>query len=94
MSNWYIQVEEGVRDLVRYLRNQGINTTCSCHHDWYIQVDCEPEDLRHIWSLLAEYGLRQSEWRLVYRWEEVRRYLTIHLDVQRERMMALTERVK
>jgi hypothetical protein len=37
--NWYDNIEEPVRDLVKYLRNEGINTTCSCGHDMYIEGD-------------------------------------------------------
>lgn len=40
-NEWYDQwIEEGVRDLVRHLRNNGVNTECSCEHEGYIQCQC------------------------------------------------------
>lgn len=35
--DWYDNIEPEVRDLVKYLRNNGINTECSCGHEKYIQ---------------------------------------------------------
>lgn len=35
--HFYGDVEEGVREWVRLLRNAGLNTECSCHHEGYIQ---------------------------------------------------------
>ena len=40
--NWYeIHIEEPLRDLVRYLRNNGINTECCCAHDDPMYVQCQ-----------------------------------------------------
>ena len=37
-DDWYINnIEEPVRDIVRALRNNGVNTECSCGHDMTIQ---------------------------------------------------------
>jgi hypothetical protein len=39
-ANWYDDmIEEGVRDVVRMLRDNGFNTSCSCHHEMMIQID-------------------------------------------------------
>jgi len=93
--DWYTALEEGVRDLIFYLRNRGINTTCSCHHEWYIQVDCQAEDLRMMWSYLSEYGLRPEEFRFAYHWDHVHRYLHIMLDVgDGRRMRELAEEAR
>jgi hypothetical protein len=35
--NWYLNIESEVRDVVSHLRNNGINTECSCGHDMTIQ---------------------------------------------------------
>ncbi len=43
MANWYENIEEPVRELVRLLRDGGINTTCSCGHDMYVQADVLPD---------------------------------------------------
>jgi hypothetical protein len=38
MKDWYaLNIEEPVREVVRALRNRGINTECSCGHKLYIQ---------------------------------------------------------
>ena len=37
--DWYEEyIEEGVRDVVRLLRNNGFNTTWSCHHEMRVQI--------------------------------------------------------
>ena len=44
MTDWYTRnVEEPVRDLVRHLRNNGINTECSCGHEMTIQCQMIPD---------------------------------------------------
>lgn len=35
--DWYDNIEPGVRDVVKYLRDNGINTECSCEHEMSIQ---------------------------------------------------------
>ena len=43
-SDWYEKyIEPEVRDLVKYLRNNGINTECSCGHEKYIQCQYIPD---------------------------------------------------
>ncbi len=39
MSDWYEQIEEPIRPLVKLLRDNGINTTSSCGHKMYVQAD-------------------------------------------------------
>lgn len=42
--DWYdLNIEEPIRDLVRYLRDNGINTECSCGHEGYIQCQYLPD---------------------------------------------------
>jgi hypothetical protein len=58
-SSFYGSIEEGVRDAVCALRNAGINTECSCHHDGYIQcqsLDPTTEQQR-IFNVLTELGI-------------------------------------
>lgn len=58
-TEFYKNIEPGVRDLVRLLRDNGINTTSSCEHERYIQFDVwqdgDPELVR---SLLYHAGYR------------------------------------
>ena len=55
-NSFYLKIEEGVREWVYKLRNHGINTECSCHHDGYIQCQTlDPtEEIRIIKSVLME----------------------------------------
>ena len=60
---FYVEIEEGVREFVRSLRNAGINTRCSCHHDGYIQaesIDPSTEQLR-IYNVMREMGVKNWE---------------------------------
>lgn len=64
MSDWYAKnIESGVRDLVRHLRDNGINTECSCEghaagDQPYIQCQLIPDgnlkslhDLLFVWFI-------------------------------------------
>jgi len=61
--NWYNKnIEEPVRDLVKHLRNNGVNTVCSCGHEMYIQcefvLDGHPKDVHDLlWNYLDERGM-------------------------------------
>lgn len=63
MKNWYEEnIEEGIRDLVRYLRNNGINTECSCGHEKYIQCQYVTDGaIMVLDALLFNYGLQDYE---------------------------------
>ena len=39
MSDWYDNIEEPIRPLVRLLRNNGFNTFCSCGHEMWVELD-------------------------------------------------------
>lgn len=39
MNDFYSEIEEPIRDIVKYLRDNGINTICSCGHEMTIQAD-------------------------------------------------------
>lgn len=58
MSDWYAGIEKGIRQQVWLLRNNGINTTCSCEHEMYIEFDSysptEEKDI--IYNTLTENG--------------------------------------
>lgn len=60
-DDWYDRIEEPVREVVRRLRNAGINTTCSCGHDMYIECDTtldgEIMDIHNVlWHYFEETG--------------------------------------
>lgn len=57
MNDWYeINIEEEVRDIVKYLRNNGINTECSCGHEMYVQCQVTLDgSLKDIYDLVYCY---------------------------------------
>jgi hypothetical protein len=65
--DWYERcIEEPLREIVRRLRNEGINTTCSCAHASPMYIECHTtpgaEDLltihKTVWSCLHVMGKR------------------------------------
>jgi hypothetical protein len=76
--DWYAEkIEEPIRELVRVLRNNGINTTGSCGHEMYIQMEhyfqggCLGELHNVLYNYLTEHGL------------PVEYDITVHLEVER-----------
>lgn len=68
--NWYNQIEEPVRELVKLLRNNGFNTICSCGHnnpqpyvqmEWYIH-----QDIQRLYGLLWDNGYKNFELKLYW----------------------------
>jgi len=55
-TDWYDTIEEPVRNIVKMLRENGINTQCSCGHDMYIQCEFYPGyDTQHLHIILCNY---------------------------------------
>lgn len=60
-NEFYQGIEPGIRDAVRLLRDNGINTTCSCEHEMYIQFEGDShhfDTVRAIHHLLFSHGWR------------------------------------
>jgi hypothetical protein len=60
--DWYeLNIEEPIREIVRNLRNNGINTFCSCGHGMWIQ--CESVDqnteLNTIYCVFSELKIKK-----------------------------------
>ena len=53
------EIEPGVRKLVGCLREHGINTECSCHHEWYVQCQTlDPtSELRLIYNAMRDMAI-------------------------------------
>jgi len=70
-GDWYkTAIEPEVREIVRRLRNSGINTISSCGHEMWIQ--CETSDPSEEWKmvynvLVGDLGLK--DWTMKVRWE-------------------------
>jgi len=73
---WYeAHIEEGVRDIVKLLRDNGFNTTSSCHHENPMQIQCE-------YSQDGEIGRLHD---LIYNYLiEVERIVTFSIHVEHE----------
>ena len=56
--NWYDNVEPPIRKLVKLLRDNGFNTTCSCGHGMWVELDIyrHMDDLELLRNLLLEHG--------------------------------------
>ena len=56
MNSWYLQIEEPIRGIVKALRDNGINTTCSCGHEMWVEADlCPDGELFNIHTTLSCY---------------------------------------
>ena len=56
--SWYEEyIEEPIRPLVRLLRDNGFNTTSSCGHDMWVEMEfVDDSDIRTLQELLREGG--------------------------------------
>ena len=60
-GDWYDEyIEDPLKGIVRYLRNNGINTTCSCGHKMWIECYSHlghevPELHKLVWTYLHEH---------------------------------------
>jgi len=62
MTDWYEEnIEEGIRDVVKALRDNGINTTCSCEHEMWIEAETyDPSsELNTIFNVLVEKNIHE-----------------------------------
>lgn len=56
--DWYEQIEAHIRPIVKLLRDNGFNTTSSCHHDMTIDMDwLDPLDIQRLPVVLIENGI-------------------------------------
>jgi hypothetical protein len=62
MTDWYEEfIEPGIREIVRRLRNEGVNTTCSCEHIGEVEAEYSPDGVimqadNTVFNWLAEIG--------------------------------------
>jgi len=55
--DWYEEhIEEPVRGIVKTLRDNGFNTTCSCGHEMYVEGDLIADyELQRLHKILWDY---------------------------------------
>ena len=59
MTEFYENIEEPIRDLIRFLRDNGFNTTCSYGHKMYIELDfIDSSEIEQLFYLLFNNGYR------------------------------------
>jgi hypothetical protein len=60
LGEWYGKIEPGIRSVVRLLRDNGWNTTCSCEHEMYVDVDLlSMGDCERLATFLVMNGYRK-----------------------------------
>ena len=81
MDSWYERIEQPVRELVKLLRDNGFNTTCSCGHDKSIQMEWYgfEEEVRDLYNLLGQNGYKDFELRLFWPSSGIGRYIELRL---------------
>ncbi len=86
MRDWYAQIEEPVRGLVRLLRNNGFNTVCSCGHERYVQMEWYgfEEEVRRLYDLLCENGYGNFELHCVWPSSGIGRFMEVRLSKKKD----------
>lgn len=83
MPDWYDCIEPNIRDTVKLLRNNGINTVCSCHHSMMIEAESYVDgEVTEIANLLLEQG-----------WEDFRIELYVTADKYCSKSLGRTIRI-
>ena len=79
--DWYEQIEESVRELVRLLRDNGFNTVSSCGHNQWVQMEwCGfEEEARRLYNLLCENGYDKFELHLFWHSSGVSRFMEVKI---------------
>ena len=88
MNTWYEdKIEEPMRDIVRILRNNGINTECSCGHEQYIQCQYIPEgdvyDIhRLLWNHFDSLGIDNPSFTISVKHQVIKghQYSSLQID--------------
>lgn len=60
MNDFYKAIEEPIREVVRMLRDNGFNTTCSCGHKMYIELDLgnHCDEVERLANFLVDNGFK------------------------------------
>ena len=74
-DHWYKdKIEDPLKDMVKELRNNGINTECSCGHDMYIQCQYIPDG--------SFYEVHKIVWNYLSMNKGVFGYDTVDFDIE------------
>lgn len=88
-DSWYLNnIEEPVRDIVKALRNNGINTECSCGHEMTIQCQSlDPSaELREIRTVFMMMGITKYRVELVREVIDDRHFDSITIFLKEKRV--------
>lgn len=78
LENWYEKyIEPEIRDVVRLLRNNGVNTECSCGHQMWVQFQViSIDDVDRVDKLLTNSGYRNFSIEATFRRLEMRPFFS------------------
>ena len=81
-DNWYLNIEEPIREIVKTLRDNGINTFCSCGHGMWVQCETyDPSDeLKTIYNVMHEIGI--NKYRVILVDDVVEGFPYKHIEIQ------------
>jgi len=81
-EDWYEQmIEEPIRNLVKLLRDNGFNTTCSCGHEMEIECGFFPgDDIKRLDDLL--FNSEHRNYSLTWHIDRVDGYLSSGLFIK------------
>jgi hypothetical protein len=93
--NWYEEfIEPEIRDIVKILRDNGINTESSCGHKMWIQFQVLDNEVMKVDKLLCNLGYRN--YLIEYNLERSDGYLnstaTIYFEMQNKKYPIQSER--
>jgi hypothetical protein len=96
--NWYNEkIEQPLREIVKDLRNNGINTVCSCGHDMYIECEIYDAqvDMNTIYNVLMSNNIPAFEIHVIARFEggHYQKHIRIEVgdDILCQKEMAIVE---
>ena len=78
--NLYDDIEEPVRGLVKLLRDNGFNTTSSCGHKQWVQMEWYiHQDINRLCKLLVGNGYQNFELHLIWPSTAIGRFMEIRI---------------
>ncbi len=87
MQSWYKEmIEPEIRGVVKLLRKNGFNTTCSCGHDMYVQGELLADgEINRLDCLLFNHGHRNYEIVVTHTRRDGHLYAFVQIDFKPNR---------
>ena len=83
--DWYEEnIEVGISETVRLLRDNGFNTECSCEHKMYVQCQYVADgEIQRLHNTLFNNGYRNYTVSIELRVVDGHSYSSIHIDFEK-----------